>query len=425
MSLHRRTLLKSAAAFGVAAPFMSSGSAFAQEAKLRTYWWGGQDRQRRTEAVNDLFAKKIPGLTVFGESNSADYWQKLNTMMGARNVSDVFQLEPSTISDYGRRNACLPLDGMVGKTLDIEGFGKNIVDLCRIDGKLYGVALGLNAFSMFYNADLLKELNIAAPNMTTTWAQYADKAVEITKAAKKDNFWGSVDGSRYNYALESWLHTKGKLLYSPEGKLGFTEDDALEWYTYWSDMRKRGGCVPADVQAIDALGIDSNALSAGKCAMNLAFSNQMIGYQGLVKSKLGINTNPTGGPGAKPGQFYRPGLIWSISSNTKTPELAAQYINFFVNDIEAGKVLGVERGVPLSSKVREAVLPLLNETEKATVQFVNDIADKVGSYPPPAPKGSTEFDRNVMRPVADQVAFGKISVKDGAKMMMDEGSRVL
>ena len=150
---------------------------------------------------------------MFGEFNSADYWQKLNTMMGARNVADVFQLESSTISDYGRRNACLPLDGMVGKTLDIEGFGKNIVDLCRIDGKLYGVALGLNAFSMFYNADLLKELNIPAPNMTTTWAQYADKAVEITKAAKKDNFWGSVDGSRYNYALESWLHTKGKLLY--------------------------------------------------------------------------------------------------------------------------------------------------------------------------------------------------------------------
>jgi multiple sugar transport system substrate-binding protein len=81
--------------------------------------------------------------------------------------------------------------------------------------------------------------------------------------------------------------------------------------------------------------------------------------------------------------------------------------------------------VPLSPSVREAILPTLNETEQATVKYVSSLADKVVPYPAPAPKGANEFDRAVMRPVTDQLAFGKLSIAEAARRLVEDGNRVL
>jgi multiple sugar transport system substrate-binding protein len=159
--------------------------------------------------------------------------------------------------------------------------------------------------------------------------------------------------------------------------------------------------------------------------MSFTFSNQLIGYQLVIRNPLGITMIPSGGPGTKSGHYYRPALIWSVASSTRNPEIAADVASFYVTDQEAGRILGVERGVPISPQIRETVLPLLNDVEKATVAYVNLLADKVSAYPPPPPRGSSEFDRNVMRRVADLVAFGTVSVADGARQLVDDGNAVL
>jgi hypothetical protein len=123
-----------------------------------------------------------------------------------------------------------------------------------------------------------------------------------------------------------------------------------------------------------------------------------------------------GGIGAKPGQFYRPASSWSIYARSKAPEVAAAFIAFFLNDPEAAKVLGVERGVPMAPATRELILPTLKPVERATVDYVNFIADKLGPYPAPPPKGSQQFGR-VLKRVADTVAFGNASVADGAAQL--------
>jgi len=223
-----------------------------------------------------------------------------------------------------------------------------------------------------------------------------------------------------------WLHQRNKGVYGNDGHgVGFNVDEAKEWFSYWEELRKAGGCVSADVQALDQNLIESNALTLGKAATGLVYSNQLIGYQSLSKNKLALTTYPQMGGGAPSGHYLRPALIWSVGISSRNKEAAASFIDFFVNDLEAGKILGVERGVPLSPAVREAILPLLNETEQATVKYVNMLVDRAMPYPPPAPKGANEFDRTVMRPVTDELAFGKLSVADAAARLVNDGNRVL
>ncbi len=423
----RRTFLKSTLALGGAATFgtLAASRAQAEAVRLRATWWGSPDRARRTTDVAKLFSDRNPDVSITGEPIGADYWPKLGTAMAGRNIPDVFQLEPNSLSDYAGRGACLALDPYVGKQLDISSFGEKMVDLCRARDKIYGVALGLNSFSLFYDQTVFEKAGIKPPSHDTTWKQFADMSVDLTKAVGRPDYWAAPYGARYYYVFDVWLRQRGKVLFTEDAKVGFTVDDAKEWFTYWEDLRKKNACVPADVQTLDQNQIERNSLAMGKSAMGLTYSNQLVGYQLLTKNKLGITMVPTNGAGTKSGHYYRPALIWSIGATSKNGDKAASFISFFVNDIEAGKVLGVERGVPMSSKVRAVVQPTLNETERATVDYVSLLADKVSAYPPPAPVGAVEFDNNVMRKVADQIAFEQISIADGAQKLFDDGNAVL
>ncbi|WEX73913.1 ABC transporter substrate-binding protein [Sinorhizobium numidicum] len=424
MLLNRRTFMlgSAGAAAGIALGSVSSRSALAAEnVQLRAMWWGSNDRSKRTLSVAKLFQERNPDISVVGESLSGDgYWTKLATQMAGRSIADIFQLEPSTISDYSKRGACLALDPFIPSALNVGDLDKDVLKLTTVDGKLWGIGLGLNSFALFYDADAFAKAGIAPPSADTTWSEYAEIALEMTKAAGKKNVWGGPYGARYAYVFDAWLRQRGSSLYNESG-LGFTVEEAKEWYAYWEDLRKRGGTVGADIQTLDQNTIDTNCLALGYSAMGMAYSNQMVGYQLIMKNKLGIGMLPRAEKGGPSGHYYRPALIWSIGATTEHGEEAARFISFFVNDIEAGKILGVERGVPMSPKVREAILPSLNPTEAETVKYIDSLKDQVGSYPSPAPLGSTEFDQRVLRPIADELAFERISIADAAERLVNEG----
>ncbi|NWJ27112.1 ABC transporter substrate-binding protein [Rhizobium sp. RM] len=428
-TIDRRKFLMTAAmgvgALGLGAT-VGAFNAQAQENRLRCVWWGSADRSRRTNEVISLYQKADPKTAISGEMIAgSDYWTKLATSMAGRNVADIFQLEPSTIADYSGRGACMELDKFVGSSLDLSGFGKTEVDLCRIDGKLYGVGLGLNSFCMMYDAETLKEGGVSIPKEQITWKALAELAKDYKKnAPARRNYWAVPYGGRYHYVFDVWLRQRGKLLFQ-DGTIGFNKEDAKEWFAYWEDLRQAGLAVSADIQTRDDNTIESNSLTLGNSAIGFAYSNQLVGYQQLNKKTLSVGMLPGEGEGKPTGHYYRPGLIWSISSTSTKPEEAAKFISFFVNDVAAGKVLGVERGVPPSKMVREAVLPSLNETERKTVDYIEGLSGKLDPYPEPAPIGANEFDRGVMRPIADSLAFGRASVDEAAQNLVDTGTRTL
>ncbi|SCW40895.1 multiple sugar transport system substrate-binding protein [Rhizobium mongolense subsp. loessense] len=427
MQINRRSFLMGSAGVATGLAF-GAGSvipAFAEDAQLRAMWWGSNDRAKRTLEVAKLYQAKTPGVTIVGESLSGDgYWTKLATQMAGRAIADVFQLEPSTISDYSKRGACMPLDEFVPSALKVDTFGKDMLKLTTVDSKLYGIGLGLNSFALFFDQTTFEKAGLPLPTPDLTWDEYAKLAVELTKAAGKDNYWGGPYGARYAYVFDAWLRQRGKSLYA-NGSLGFDVEDAKEWYSFWEDLRKKGGTVAADVQTLDQNTIDTNCLALGKSAIGMAYSNQLVGYQLISKNKLAITMLPRERKGGPSGHYYRPALIWSIGATTKNGEAAAKFIDFFVNDIDAGRILGVERGVPMSATVREAILPNLNPTEQDTVKYVNLLKDQVGDYPAPAPLGATEFDQRVLRPLADELAFERTTPADAAARLVEQGKATI
>jgi multiple sugar transport system substrate-binding protein len=420
----RRALLHSAAATaalaGLGAPALAQS-----EIKLRMFWWGAKERADRTEKANQLFQKKHPGIAITGETLGwSDYWPRVATQVAGRNAADVLQMDYRYIFEYARRGALLPLDEFMPATLNLGDFSKFAIDSGKVDGKIYGVSLGLNSVALIYDKALIQSLGLTEPRWDMGWAALGDLAAEITKVAKRPGYFGMPDVGRYEPALDVWVRQRGKVLYTDDGKLGFDEADMTEWFAFWSDLRKRGAAAAPDVQALDMGEIDTALLTQGKSAMAFANSNQLVGYQAVSKSKLGMAMYPSGGAGAKPGQYLKPAMLWSVSARSKEPKAAVQVVDFYMNDKDGNLILGVERGVPASAAVRAAVEPGLDERGKAMAQYVAFISDKVGPLPAPPPTGAGEI-QAVLRRVNEQIGFNRQTPAEGAKQFVTEAKAIL
>ena len=152
----RKFLGTAAAAAGSAAILSATGnSAFAQDRRIRHFWWGNPERDKRTFEVIRLFNEKNPGIVVAGETlGSADYFTRLTTQIAGRNMADAIQMGYGVMFEYINRGAILPLDDYIGKSLDISQIDESALSAGRVDGKLYALSIGANSHVSLYNTRL-------------------------------------------------------------------------------------------------------------------------------------------------------------------------------------------------------------------------------------------------------------------------------
>src|SRR5260370_20634656 len=152
-------------------------------------------------------------------------------------MADLVQMDYGYIFEYARRHALLPLDGFVGKQLDLSGFSRQSIDGGKVDGKLYGVSLGLNSTSLIYDRDAFEKFGVPVPDWPMTWDDMGKRTAALAKAAQRSGYWGMQDAGGSGPALAVWLREHGTPMYPPDGKLGADAADMSEWFAYCADLR--------------------------------------------------------------------------------------------------------------------------------------------------------------------------------------------
>lgn len=388
---------------------------------MRLLWWGSKERADRTFAAVKAYQAKNPDVAIAGETFGWDsYWTRLATQTAGGNAPDLIQMDYRYIFEYARRGTLLDLTPYLGKSLAIEDFGAPNINSGKVDGKIYGVNLGVNSSMVVVNVAAWQEAGVEPPHDGITWEQLGDACAKVTAAKKRRGFYGTGDQSGGEPAFECWLRQRGKALYTGDGKLGFEAKDAAEWFALWGHMREIGACVPADVQALDQQTLETDMLVTKKAAVSYAHSNQFVAIQGLVKEKLDLIAYPSN-PDSKPGQYLKPSMLMSVSASSANKDAAVAFVNYLVEDPEGAKTLGVERGVPASSKIRELLTPNLDATSKQVVDYIGRLTPRVGALPPAPPNGAGE-NAFLLKKIAEEVAFGKSSAQDGATKFTEQAA---
>ncbi|RTE05452.1 ABC transporter substrate-binding protein [Paenibacillus whitsoniae] len=381
--------------------------------ELRIMWWGDQKRADKTNEALRVFEKKNPNIKVVGEfAPSSGYFDKLNTMIASGTAPDVFFLGGNVI-DYVNKDVLLDMSPYVGKELNLSDMDKSMITYGTFKNKLYHISAGANARGIVVNTEMFKKAGIPLPQDTWTWADYASISKQISDKLGA-GYYGTYDYT--NDGMGIFMGQLGKVVYDMDKKsVGFDQADAEKWFGYWADLRKNGGMVTPELQVSNPPGDTSKSLIVtGKVAMGLIPSNQLVAHQNLIKDQLTLLQVPKGENGSNAVAFESSQGL-SGYAKTKHPKEVAQLMSFWINDPDAAKILGNDRGVPVTTAMRDLLKKDANPVEQIIYDYLNRVseANKTQSikftYNPP---GFTEYSK-LLDTTIQEISFGKKDVKKG------------
>jgi multiple sugar transport system substrate-binding protein len=392
-----------------------------EKVELSAFWWGAAERAKATEDALALYTKKHPNITFkTAWQGNAGYYDKLSTQAVGGNAPDLFQIDDNGLTEYATRNVTLDLTSYVkSKKIDVSKFPKSLVEYGVVKGKTAAIAAAENTPAMYYDKTVIKNLGLEEPKTGWTWDQLITWAEQVT-AKSGGKTWGTMDPSADYKALWVWLRQQGKELYN-DTKLGFTADDLAKWFDFWADARKRKAAPTADlIHAADDGSVPKQLVVTKTGATSFLWSNQMPELQKATTNELGM----TSYPGDAKGQWARASMYWAGFHGTKHPKQVADVINFLVNDPDAAKILGTERGLYSNLDIRKSLNSGLTPQMQQTVALENALTPKFGPAPPPPPKGHAKI-KTLLVTAAENVQFNKATSRQAAEQFITQAASAL
>jgi multiple sugar transport system substrate-binding protein len=166
-------------------------------------------------------------------------------------------------------------------------------------------------------------------------------------------------------------------------------------------------------------------ISRGKTWNCYAWSNGYIGLVAAAKRPLDLLIFPSVSGNKEPyGTYLKPAMFISILSTSKSQDLAARFVNFFVNDLEANRILLAERGIPIPTHVREDLAPRVTPGLKYLFDYITKVMPFTSPRDPPDPAAAGEV-RDVMKPILLQCLTGSLTSEAAVARMVREANAVL
>ena len=445
---------------------------------IRIAWWGGEERHTVTEQVLALYSREHPEVTFEMQSYTwDDYFDILSRKAAQGDMPDLIQMDYQYITTYSENGSLADLmpfveDGTI-RTEDMEGA---VLESGVIDGRMTGIVLGTGLICTVCNPQVFEEAGLPLPAEDWTWEDFADICIRIKEKTGK---YGAamtpiLDMNLYHY----WVRQHGEELFSPDGdSLGYEEDSIYVEYVKMFKGLIDAGAVPDSDSwaAINVRGAELLPVVTGDCGMiqewnnfpvRMSYVNEglklvtlplLSADEGNIQEEIresgqsnapergqGHNPesgqsnapessqghNPESGRSADQGRGYalwlKPGMFFSVAETSSVKRECAQFIDWFLHSEEANALLGGERGVPVSRKIRDSMSDdeTLPEALREMLCFSEEAMSLCGDTPPPEPSGIDGINA-VFAETANAYFYGMISAEEAAEEFRRRTNEIL
>lgn len=426
------TVLVAASAF--AAGTQDEGQEEGPE-ELSVMWWGSQQRHDGTIEVIEQYSERNNVDVTYEFAGFSDYWTKLSTMAAGGNLPDVIQLGYPHLRDWQGRDMLVPLDEYAESgVIDVSDVPDTTLSGGRIDGDLYAVSLGVNTWTFMADTEMFEDAGITLPDDDWTWEDFETTVMDLHDEL---GVWGMGAGLPTGTAQvwRSLYLSSGMDTFDYEnGGLAYQDDGILIDYLNRILRLQQADAIPhISVQASDYSyggNPETNPFVEGEAALTYFASNQLVALWDAAggEEERDIALLPIPRTGDQPANWLRPSMLFAVTRDSSSPELAADFISYFINDQQANRVLEAERGVPVSNSVRADLRSVVDTPARVIFDFVERIADSSTSIPipPPEPEGMSELLQNVWLPVVrDNVLFEEDTPEEAAQTFREEANDIL
>ncbi|MBS4218699.1 sugar ABC transporter substrate-binding protein [Bacillus sp. FJAT-49711] len=391
--------------------------------ELSFIWWGEQARHDRTQEAIKLFEEQNPDIKIKAEFSGWDgYWEKMATRAAGKNMPDLVQMSSAYLAEYTDRGLLVDLTQYIDSgIINFDNVQPALKEIGKIGDHIYSVSLGTSNSAMFYDPAMFEKAGVQEPKPGYTYEEMEDMSKQI-----KDNFGKGYFGiTTFNNseAFSVYLRQNGQDFYNEDfTDLGFDDQLLIDYYNYWLELMNNGISTTAEDEA-GIQGLEDSFLVLGKSPMAVGPANTLAAFTEASGRSLKMTTYPSV-PNGLPGQTAGSATHLSISANSQNPEEAARFIDFMTNSLEANLILMADRGVPISSKIREGMAPELDDVTKQLFEYMDTVEDYTVAAPVIGPAGGGEI-TDLFNRLSDAVNYGELKPEDMAKQFRPEAVNIL
>ena len=129
----------------------------------------------------------------------------------------------------------------------------------------------------------------------------------------------------------------------------------------------------------------------------------------------------------QPATYFKPSMFWSVAETSKEKDAAVTFINFFTNDTDCFDIVGIDRAMPISSRIREYLAPKLDETSQKVAAMLDTLAAEGHTSPIMKPDVAAHGEiAALLDEYTEQVRYGLVDDLEAfAQEFMDEANALI
>ena len=415
----------------------------------RTLWWftwSPAEEYAWNQQLATEFEKGHPGIKVkLTNDPSQQAMQGLQTKLAAGTAPDVMSIHGAYFVPFAAAGQLMDITGRAegDEKLQLEDFYPGLIELCRVDGRLYSLPRYASVYALFYNKTLFDRAGVTYPGKggSWTWTDFRNTAKALTKDTNGDKVtdqWGcAIDfwGAR----IYPWVWQNGGEVISADKKRSMlSSPETRGALQFLLDLKMKDHVTPASVE--DERRGSRELFKMGRVAMYMSGPWDVQEFErmpdlvwevaplpeGTQKAWVlgGENYNNTSLLAASRPSKQKASLLgtenYAISAKTKLPDEAWALLTFLLSPDVEKRTAEKTGKMPPRRSVAEG--PFLAEKvpydRKVFVEAIN-----YGRMPPNIP-GWNEVVESLQRAL-DGIWGGKATVKEATAKADAEIGRVL
>ncbi|MBD7910680.1 MULTISPECIES: ABC transporter substrate-binding protein [Clostridium] len=317
-----------------------------EQVTIRFSWWGTESRYDKTMEAVKLFEEKNPNIKVkaeFGEWTG--FKKKMNMKIAGNDEPDLMQINYDWLENYSKDGKGFYDLSKLSDTLKFDNFPKEVLAYGTKNNILNAIPISTNAKILYYNKNVSSGF---IENRYDTW----DALIASGSKTNGDTYPLDLDSFNAWGLCMAYVQEKtGRNFINEDGSLGFTQGDIQELLLFYKKL------VDNKVLPSTTRKDDNSSFNSGKAGATISWSTdaqKMKSGTEKIKGDLFSGTFPASG-GANPISYVKPSMLYTISKNTEHPKEAAMLMDFMLNDEEAAKIIGMDRGLPTSTSSYKAL----------------------------------------------------------------------
>ena len=230
-----------------------------------------------------------------------DLRTKVLQLVGSHDVPDLVLLDNPDLQQIAATGALADLSG-----LSTDGLYPNVVAAGRYQGKLYGVAPGVNALALYYNTKLFTAAGISPPR---TWDDLKAAAVKLTAGAQHGLGFAVPATEEGSFQFEAFLLSGGGSLST------LNSPQAVSALQLLADL-VTAGAAPKDVLTWTQANVEEQ-FANGSLAMMVNGPWQLPQLAKANMTDFGIVPMPVPAAGGKASSALG-GEVWAAGNGSKS-----------------------------------------------------------------------------------------------------------